>query len=330
MDIYFSMKVSNLLLILLTCAVIFVSIADMTEDNTRENQGPIYGCSIDYYDRYVALAGADQVIIIRKLLSDSTGNTEEILVGHDGPVWCTEWSHPQFGNRLASASYDSKIIIWSKQTDEEKFSIEHINTSHTGSVNSISWAPRELGLRLGSVSSDGAIREIFHDGKEWTESIFVGSHSLGGLCVSWFPEVIQVNNSKYGILCTGGCDAKVKLWLYNLAEKSWNLIYTCSAQDWVRHVAFAPLPAKCGEIVLAVALQEKKVQILKFGSEAVTEIVNSLVDAQISCEKNELETLDVPWKLSWSPVENKLCVALADSSIFKYNLGGDCLEKINP
>ena len=40
---------------------------------------------------------------------------------HEGPVWQVAWSHPMFGNYLASCSYDKKVIIW-KEMNNSKWS----------------------------------------------------------------------------------------------------------------------------------------------------------------------------------------------------------------
>lgn len=39
------------------------------------------------------------------------------LLGHEGPVWQVAWGHPKFGNLLASASFDHRVIIWKEGPD---------------------------------------------------------------------------------------------------------------------------------------------------------------------------------------------------------------------
>jgi len=39
------------------------------------------------------------------------------LLGHEGPVWQVAWGHPKFGNLIASASFDHRVIVWKEGPD---------------------------------------------------------------------------------------------------------------------------------------------------------------------------------------------------------------------
>lgn len=36
--------------------------------------------------------------------------------GHTGPVWKVVWGHPEYGQILASCSFDRSVIIWEEQS----------------------------------------------------------------------------------------------------------------------------------------------------------------------------------------------------------------------
>ena len=50
-----------------------------------------------------------------KIFSIQTLSLLHTLQGHEGPVWQVTWAHPKYGDLLASASYDGKVIIWKEQ-----------------------------------------------------------------------------------------------------------------------------------------------------------------------------------------------------------------------
>jgi protein transport protein SEC13 len=51
---------------------------------------------------------------------------------HEGPVWQVSWSHPMFGNYLASCSYDKKVIVW-KEMNNNKWSPFYEYSGHESS-----------------------------------------------------------------------------------------------------------------------------------------------------------------------------------------------------
>jgi WD40 repeat protein len=81
-------------------------------------------------------------------------------------VWKVTWAHPEFGQVLATCSFDRSVAIW-----EELISDGHSgerNQSHwlkksnlvdsRQSVTDVKFAPKHLGLLLATSSSDGIVR----------------------------------------------------------------------------------------------------------------------------------------------------------------------------
>jgi len=66
------------------------------------------------------------------------------------------WSHPRFGNLLASCGFDKKVIIWKEMSQNIWERIFEYN-GHKNSVNALSFCPHEYGLILLCGSSDGSI-----------------------------------------------------------------------------------------------------------------------------------------------------------------------------
>eukprot|EP00760_Papus_ankaliazontas_P015391 PhM_4_TR16500/c0_g1_i1/m.18398/K14004/SEC13; protein transport protein SEC13 len=269
----------------------------------------IHDIQADYYGVLVATGSSDRTVCIREFNADGTaGAVVDTLQGHDGAVWMVAWGHPRFGTLLASASYDGKVIVWSRKTSNARFEAAYIGTAHTGSVNAVVWAPHELGLRLASASSDGTVREVQCENGAWGESTVIGTHSMGALSVAWCPTVSNGTT----LVCTGGCDARVKLWA-NKAEEGrvWTMLSQFECKDWVRDVAFEPTLGQ----QLAVVAQDKQLRV--FGKV-------SAEDGELSVDKLTTTPLEeVPWRVSWSPQGAVAAVTTADGKVTLYRESQD-------
>jgi len=78
-------------------------------------------------------------------------------ISHDSSIIKLDWSHPSFGNLIASCSFDKKIYIWKETTPKNRFERIYDYSEHTSSVNSIAFAPFQYGLILIAGSTDGNI-----------------------------------------------------------------------------------------------------------------------------------------------------------------------------
>ena len=66
------------------------------------------------------------------------------------------WSHPRFGNLIATCGFDRKIIVW-RETNNSRWEKIYEYSEHKNSVNCIAFANHEFGLILLAGSSDGFI-----------------------------------------------------------------------------------------------------------------------------------------------------------------------------
>lgn len=62
-------------------------------------------------------AGASSALLIMPTARCITSPTWQPIKdkGHTGPVWKVVWGHPEFGQVLASCSFDRSVIIWEEQ-----------------------------------------------------------------------------------------------------------------------------------------------------------------------------------------------------------------------
>lgn len=135
---------------------------------------------------------------------------------HDGPIWQVSWGHPKYGNVLASAGFDGKVVVW-KEARPQQWAIAKSHTIHEASVNAVQWAPEQFGPLLACASSDGKV-SILKAGiagqgsnEEWTHQVFT-AHQMGVLCLSWAPFEESKHDESTPRLATGGSDNAVKIW----------------------------------------------------------------------------------------------------------------------
>eukprot|EP00574_Skeletonema_japonicum_P010678 CAMPEP_0201714662 /NCGR_PEP_ID=MMETSP0593-20130828/1044_1 /ASSEMBLY_ACC=CAM_ASM_000672 /TAXON_ID=267983 /ORGANISM="Skeletonema japonicum, Strain CCMP2506" /LENGTH=418 /DNA_ID=CAMNT_0048203957 /DNA_START=20 /DNA_END=1276 /DNA_ORIENTATION=- len=161
----------------------------------------VHDISFDYYGRRFATASGDRTVRVWDLNSDGMWMSGELggsggggkaneWVAARGAVRRVCWSHPEFGQLLATAGADHSVVIWEEREGNFKSLAtpdENINnnaamaggtntasgdTSSSSSrwvqkatlsdarraVTTVQFAPRHLGLRLATGSADGVVR----------------------------------------------------------------------------------------------------------------------------------------------------------------------------
>ncbi|ETW07804.1 hypothetical protein H310_02232 [Aphanomyces invadans] len=263
----------------------------------------IHDAQLDYYGKRLATCSSDRTVKVYDVTHDSQHTNEQVLTGHEGPVWQVSWAHPKFGTLLATCSYDGKVIIY-KEAQLGKWSQVHVHAFHQASVNSIAWAPYEYGLTLACASADGKVSILTHTAAEgWTSSFFQDS-TLGCNAVSWAPFHSAGRQGKRVV--TGSCDNSVKVWF--LADGAVEWVKEDLAQstphhgDWVRDVAWAPSTGAPISMI-ASASEDRTVAIW----------------TQVNDErwtKEVLHTFEAPvWRVSWSITGNVLAVSSGDHKV---------------
>lgn len=84
-------------------------------------------CSIPYYS-LALLRFVVKVIIVEYYFIDCC-----IIQSHGGPVWKVVWAHPEFGQILATCSFDRSVIIWEETGEFRKYiTWAHLPSVHSG------------------------------------------------------------------------------------------------------------------------------------------------------------------------------------------------------
>ncbi|OIW24390.1 WD40 repeat-like protein [Coniochaeta ligniaria NRRL 30616] len=299
----------------------------------------IHDAVLDYYGRRLATCSSDRTIKIFEIEGESQ-RLLETLKGHEGAVWCVSWAHPKYGNILASAGYDGKVIIWregapsaqqqqsgSTATASGAWSLLYPFALHKASVNTVSWSPHEAGCLLACASSDGCVsvlefKETSTSASQPFEHTIFPAHGLGVNAVSWAPAAApgSIVSSSPGPTAagnrrfvTGGCDNTLKIWVYDPATNGYKLEREplTGHADWVRDVAWSPTVLQ--KSYIASASQDKTVRI--WTSEGTSFEWSSKV----------LNFDAVVWRVSWSLSGNVLAVSAQDNKVtlWKENLRGE-------
>jgi len=287
-----------------------------TFNTNHEDQ--IHDCQFDFYGTKAATASSDKTIKIFEVQEDKMNPTGQEIKAHDGAVWQVSWAHPKFGVLLASASFDSKVIIHSENADGT-WSIVYVYAEHRTSVNTVQFAPAEFGLVLACGSTDGDVSILTGDPKNlgnW-ESVKFNAHKGGVNAVSWAPiasmgdlcceptagDVSSQNAQKR--IVTAGNDSQVKIWEEdehgNFQQKQTK--NDMNHSDWVRDVAWAPSTGLDKEII-ASCDHNGEVRIWTKNAGIYT------------WESQVLPKFGFPmWHVSWSVTGNILAVSGGDNHV---------------
>lgn len=266
----------------------------------------IHDAQLDFYGKRLATCSSDRTVRIFEVQGGQHTLLKE-LRGHEGPVWQVAWAHPKFGNLIASASYDNKVIVWKETPAGWENVYEH--KAHQGSVNTVAWAPHEYEtLTLACGSSDGDITILTCQDGQWSYSTISGAHTTGVTSVSWAPAAsagasMQEESVRGMTLVSGGCDNTVRIWA--ATSTAWEKDTQLSGHtDWVRDVAWAPsiglttsTIASCGQDGKVLLWTQSKSSEAWDGPVALPDF-NTTV-----------------WRVSWSITGNVLAVSAADNKV---------------
>jgi len=262
----------------------------------------IHDVAYNWYGSRMATCSSDQHVKIWD--RDEINNTWVCTASwktHFGSVWKVDWAHPEFGQVIATCSFDRTAAIWEEvaggppqtsTSDKKKPSSSNEktvtgsgttggghNNSHNWvkrtslvdsrtSVTDVKFAPRHHGLMLATCSADGIVRVY-----EATDIMNLSEWSLQHeipckialSCISWNPSIARFHPPMLAIgsddQSAGG--SKVFVYEYNETSRRWLRIDAFTAMtELVHDISFAPNLGRSYH-VLAIASKELKVLALK-------------------------------------------------------------------
>jgi len=249
----------------------------VTKSISAGHEDLIHDVAYDFYGRRMATCSSDQKVKIFD--QDSSGNwvCTASWQSHHGSVWKVTWAHPEFGQVIATCSFDRSAKVWEEIVGEKgeggqnhwvvKTSLVDSRTS----VTDVKFAPKHLGLMLATSSADGVVR-IYEapdvmNLSQWSLRDEINIKMVCS-CITWNPSLSRQHNPLIAVgsdesSSSNSHQGKVKVYEYSDTVRRWQLVETFSTiSDPVHDIAFAPNIGRSYH-VLAVASKDLRIVTLK-------------------------------------------------------------------
>ncbi|XP_046842687.1 nucleoporin SEH1-like isoform X2 [Xenia sp. Carnegie-2017] len=238
-----------------------------SKEITSDHKDLIHDVAFDFHGRRMATCSSDQTVKT-----------------HYGSVWRVTWAHPEFGQVLATCSFDNTAAVWEEQIAtetrrgtgtqrgqsfwEKKAGLVDSRTS----VTDVKFAPKHMNLQLATCSKDGTIR-IYEAVDVTNLSHWTRMHEIKSkkncCCLSWNPS-----RNHAAMIAVGSDDAspseggKVQIFEYNDGLRKWQKVETLNAiTEPVHDVEFAPNLGRSYHL-LAIACNDVKIASLEPNKQA--------------------------------------------------------------
>uniref|UniRef100_A0A9J8CAN6 SEH1 like nucleoporin n=2 Tax=Cyprinus carpio TaxID=7962 RepID=A0A9J8CAN6_CYPCA len=272
----------------------------------------IHDVSYDFHGRRMATCSSDQSIKVWDRGDNGEWTCTASWKTHSGSVWRVTWAHPEFGQVLASCSFDRTAIVWEeivgesndKQRGQSHWIKRTTLVDSRTSVTDVKFAPKHMGLMLTTCSADGVVR-IYEapdvmNLSQWSLQHEISS-KLSCSCISWNPSssrahapMIAVGSDDSNVTYGG----KVQIYEYNEVTRKYAKAETLmTVTDAVHDIAFAPNLGRSFH-VLAIATKDvrifKLVPLRKDNSSSAPTKFEVQVLAQFDSHNSQV------WRVSWN------------------------------
>lgn len=277
----------------------------------------IHDVAYDFYGRRMATCSSDQSVKVFDLDENDEWRCTADWKTHSGSVWKVNWAHPEFGQILATCSFDRTAAIWEEIVGESGNSAHNKNQSHwvkrtslvdsRTNVTDIKFAPKHMGLLLAMCSADGGVR-IYEapdtmNLSQWSLQQEINL-KMPASCLTWNPSLSRLHPWMLAVGSddtTPGTGGKVFLFEYSENSHRWSKAETVSSiTEPVHDIAFAPNLGRSYHI-LGVASKDVRIIILQPPHEKK--------EAFVACSTSQLEIFQAAqfddhnstvWRISWN------------------------------
>ncbi|KAM6936066.1 nucleoporin SEH1 isoform 1-T1 [Lycodopsis pacificus] len=235
----------------------------------------IHDVSYDFHGRRMATCSSDQSVKVWDKSENGEWHCTASWKTHSGSVWRVTWAHPEFGQVLASCSFDRTAAVWEEivgESNDKQRGLSHwikrttLVDSRT-SVTDVKFAPKHMGLMLTTCSADGVVR-IYEAPDVMNLSQWSLQHEisckLSCSCISWNPSSSRAHPPMFAVgsddsnVAYGG---KVQIYEYNENTRKYAKAETLmTVTDAVHDISFAP---NLGRSFHVLAIATKDVRIFK-------------------------------------------------------------------
>jgi WD40 repeat protein len=183
------------------------------ETITTEIGEDICDIQTDYYCRKIAVGSSSGKIYLFENINGTTSKISEIQA-HTGPIYKVAWSHPNFGQILASCGFDKKVNLFQMNQDNN-LEIIYEHEKHDNCINTLKFSPSSNNLLLISGDLNGNIITCEFNNKSFILNKTF-AHDFGVNSIDFLDE----NN-----FVTCGNDNVIKIW--NYTQDNGNVVIKC-------------------------------------------------------------------------------------------------------
>ncbi|KAM4688583.1 nucleoporin SEH1 isoform 2-T2 [Discoglossus pictus] len=288
----------------------------------------IHDVSFDFHGRRMATCSSDQSVKVWDKSENGDWHCTASWKTHSGSVWRVTWAHPEFGQVLASCSFDRTAAVWEEivgESNDKRQGQSHwvkrttLVDSRT-SVTDVKFAPKHMGLMLATCSADGVVRVYeapdVMNLSQWSLQHEI-SCKLSCSCISWNPSSSRAHSPTIAV---GSDDispnimGKVQIYEYNENTRKYVKAETfMTVTDPVHDLSFAPNLGRSFHI-LAVATKDVRIFTMKplrkelTSSGGVTKFEIHTV-AQFDNHNSQV------WRVSWNITGTVLASSGDDGSV---------------
>ncbi|XP_074604760.1 nuclear pore complex protein Nup44A [Brevipalpus obovatus] len=233
----------------------------------------IHDVAYDFYGTRLATCSSDQSVKVFDLDENGQWHVTASWKTHSAMVWKVNWAHPEFGQVLATCSFDRTAAIWEELPAGSSCDP---NSSHwvkraslvdsRTPVKDVKFSPKHLGLLLATCSADGTLR-IYEAPDVMTLSQWSVIHEIpckvSLSSITWNPSRIHPP-----MIAVGSDDRSTsegKVILFELCEntRQWVKLDVISiVSEPVHDLAFAPNVGRSYHL-LGIASRDVKIISIK-------------------------------------------------------------------
>jgi len=163
------------------------------------HDGSLNTSEFNYNGNKLATGGVDGVINIfstEKIFKDGPNLEPDkrlIKNGHNKSILDLSFSHPIYGNYIASCGNDKKLIIWKEKSFNDFENIYEYK--HDSSVKCCKFSPYQYGLIIicGTTNGDITIHELQKNYQKWNFKEIKNVNKDGINSIDWAPSTKPVN-----------------------------------------------------------------------------------------------------------------------------------------
>ncbi|ODM88766.1 Nucleoporin SEH1 [Orchesella cincta] len=266
----------------------------------------IHDVAFDFYGTRMATCSSDQMVRIWELNGEGSSvahwNCTASWKAHSGSVWKVTWAHPEFGQVVATSSFDWSAAVWQERGVVGTHWVKKATlVDSRASVTDVKFAPRHLGMVLATCSADGFVRiyeapDIIHL-SQWSLQYEINV-KMALSCVSWNPTY---PHQFAPIIAVGSDDSstdapKVLLYEFNERNRQWNRKESLKdITDPVNDLSFAPNLGRSYHL-LGVATRNLKIVGLQPFEDIDEEEKKFRIRTVAECEEHN----STVWRVAWN------------------------------